>query len=320
MWIENLSYIATFIISAGMAVIGIMVSYQLYQTHKKPVLSILLYQQIFLFSFFIYGIWGNMILREIIGDLNLNTELAGKLAFFIPVIGIPFMIVSWFMLLKFGFNLNGYKFSKGFIYGYFPTFVVFIFTLAFLIHKEIVHIPEKSDLFIVRIIVVLNLFFHVFFLVPFLFPKKSTPLVKETKFGKKWAYLYLLGVLVYSSAMCFFNYFDFISTCISIVLLFTISVFIPVKIRMNTISLENLSSDKNIDFKVFCEFYEISKREAEIIVEICTGKSNKAIAEKLFITLQTVKDHNHRIYTKTDVKSRVQLSNLVREKTGIESL
>ena len=63
--------------------------------------------------------------------------------------------------------------------------------------------------------------------------------------------------------------------------------------------------------------YEISKREAEIVLEICTGKTNKAISEKLFITLQTVKDQNHRIFTKTGVKSRIQLTNLVREKTGL---
>ncbi|MCG6187779.1 LuxR C-terminal-related transcriptional regulator [Maribellus maritimus] len=77
-----------------------------------------------------------------------------------------------------------------------------------------------------------------------------------------------------------------------------------------------MEEEKNIDFSTFCNLYEISKREAEIILEICTGKTNKAISEKLFITLQTVKDHTHRIYTKTGVKSRVQLANLVREKTG----
>ena len=96
MWIEHLSYIVTFIISAGMAIIGIMISFQLYQANKRSVLSILLYQQIFLFSFFIYGIWGNMALREIMSDLNLSTVLNAKLAIFIPVIGIPFMVVSWF--------------------------------------------------------------------------------------------------------------------------------------------------------------------------------------------------------------------------------
>lgn len=71
-------------------------------------------------------------------------------------------------------------------------------------------------------------------------------------------------------------------------------------------------------FDGFCRQYEISKREAEIIVEISRGKTNKAIAESLFITIQTVKDHAHRIYTKTGVKNRVQLTNMVRERIKSE--
>ena len=86
---------------------------------------------------------------------------------------------------------------------------------------------------------------------------------------------------------------------------------------MNSLSQLVRTTNNSIDFITFCKLYEISKRESEIMLEICSGKSNKAISEKLFITIQTVKDHNHRIYTKTGVKSRVQLSNLVREKTGI---
>lgn len=318
MLIEYLSYIATFIISAGFAVIGILISYQLYQTTKRPVLAILLYQQIFLFSFFIYGIWGNLSLREIIADLNLNAELTGKLAFFIPVIGIPFMVVSWFMLLKFAFFLNGYKFSKGFVYSYFPTFVVIIFGITLLIQNGYVEIPEKPDLFIVRIIVGLNLLVQFIFLIPFLKPKRNAPLLKELGFGRKWAFLYFSGVVVYSFGMSFFNTFDYISTCISIILLFSLGTFIPVRIKINSFSNENITSNNDIDFGAFCSFYEISKREAEIILEICSGKSNKAISEKLFISLQTVKDHNHRIFTKIGINSRIQLSNLVREKTGIQ--
>lgn len=314
MWIENLSYIATFIISAGMAVIGILVSFQLYQVCKKPVLSILLYQQVFLFSFFIYGIWGNMVLREVIGDLNLNPEIASKLAFFIPVIGIPFLLVSWFMLLKFGFNLNGYKVARLFAASYFPGFLIIVFILSFLIHKKILLIPENTDLFIVRIFLVLNLIIHIIFLIPFFITKKSAHLIKETGFSKNWAFYYVGGVMVYSGIMSFFDLFDYVSTCISIIFLFAVSTFIPVRIKLaNTI--ENQSAE-NIDFNDFCNFYEISKREVEIVAEICAGHSNKAIADKLFITLQTVKDHNHRIFTKTGVKSRVQLANLVREKTG----
>jgi len=309
MLIEYLSYIAAFLISSGVAIIGIMISYQNLQRYKTPVLSILLYQQIFLFSFFVYGIWGNIALQEIIADLNISNEISDKLAFFIPIIGIPFLVVSWFMLLKFGLNTNGYKVSKGFMFTYFPAFFIVLFILTFLIQKGILKIPEEPDLFIVRIIVFLNLLIHIIFILPFVFPKANATL-KEIELDKKWIFIYLSGVVLYSAVLSFFNVFTYISTSFSIIILFAISILLPVKIYLNEVKSNNL------DFDSFCRLYEISKREAEIVLEICTGKPNKAIAEKLFITLQTVKDHNHRIFTKTDVKSRVQLTNLVREKTG----
>lgn len=296
-----------------MVAIGIMVSYLLYQQHKKALFSTLLYQQIFLFSFLIYASWGNMALQTIVGDLDLNETINGKLAFFIPIIGIPFLLVSWFMLLKFAYNLNGYQFKKAFILGYFPTLVVLVFVLGYLIHKGIIPIPNNADLFIVRILIGLNLVIQLFFVLPFLKPKRNAPLLKEFGFGKKWALLFLLLTLIYSATLAFVTSFGFISICISVILVFTAGIFIPVQIQLNN---KTEGDSQNMDFDAFCKFYEISKREAEIILEICSGKSNKAISEKLFITLQTVKDHNHRIYTKIGIKSRVQLSNLVHEKTG----
>lgn len=320
MLIEYISYTATFIVSIGMTIIGITSVYYSYQQQRIPALAILLYQQIFLFSFFIYGIWGNMVLHEIIADLELNNEIAGKLAFYVPIIGIPFMIVSWFMLLKFGFNVNGYSFTKGFIYSYFPTLVVVIFTLSFLIQKEILLIPDDADLFVVRIIVLLNFLIHCIFLLSFLFKPRKSNLLKKTGLAKKWIYIYFVGVVIYSSALFYFNIFSFISICISIILLFSISIIIPARIKIYLLSHKHDKPEGNFDFDAFCKYYEISKREAEIILEICSGKSNKAIADKLFITLQTVKDHTHRIYTKTDVKNRVQLANLVMEKTDTKQV
>lgn len=316
MQIEYIFYIATFIISAGMAVIGIMVSYQLYQKHQKPVLQILLYQQIFLFSFFIYGIWGNLAIREIISDLNLSIELSSKLAIFIPVIGIPFLVVSWFMLLRFGFSINEFKTSKVFTIGYFPILISIIFTLSLLLQQGVLQIPTNPDLFIIRLIAILNLTIHLVFIIPFIKTKKKRPLIKETGLDTRMILLYFFGVILYSLLLSFYNVFGYISVCISIIMLFGISTVIPIIIWLN-LNLQKLQPiNYNIDFNEFCKLYEISKRESEIILEICSGLSNKAISEKLFITLQTVKDHNHRIYTKTGVQSRMQLSNLVREKTS----
>ena len=316
MQIEILSYIATFIISSGLAVIGILISYQLYQSQQKPLLQILLYQQIFLFSFFIYGIWGNMVLREIISDFNLSHELTSKLAVFIPVLGVPFLMVSLFMLLKIGYSINGFVITKITAYSYFTAFILMLFVPAFLLQKGYIEIYGNPDLFIIRVLVLLNLIVHFFFIIPFLKPKKKL-LLKEFGFNKPSGILiYFSGVILYSFLLSFFNFFGYISSCFAILFLFAVNVFFPGYIRLNIRALQTTQSSENMDFDSFCSYYEISKREAEIVLEICTGKTNKAISEKLFITLQTVKDHTHRIYTKTGVKSRVQLANLVHEKTG----
>ena len=56
--------------------------------------------------------------------------------------------------------------------------------------------------------------------------------------------------------------------------------------------------------------YNISKREMEVIRLICDGCTNKEIANNLFISIDTVKDHNSRIFLKTNIKNRTQLAKL----------
>ena len=51
----------------------------------------------------------------------------------------------------------------------------------------------------------------------------------------------------------------------------------------------------------------VTKRERQIVQKICLGKTNQQIADELFISLQTVKDHTHRIYSKIGINSRMQL-------------
>ncbi len=317
MWFNTVLFILTFIVSAASSVIGIMVAYQLYQTHQKPVLQVLLYQQIFLISFFVYGIWGNIALHEILADLSISAELNKKLSIFIPVLGIPFLVISWFMLLRFSIILNGLKESITFPLVYFPLLFFMVIGFSVLVQKDIIKVESKPDLFIIKALVVLNFINHLLFIIPFTFTKKNRPLSREIRFLKKHAILYVSGVLIYSVVLWFYNILGAFSICFSILLLFAVSISIPVFLKLSEKTQIKSGTSKSISFIEFCKSYEISNREAEIVLEICTGKTNKAISEKLFITLQTVKDHNYRIYSKLGVKSRIQLTNLVREKTGM---
>lgn len=65
--------------------------------------------------------------------------------------------------------------------------------------------------------------------------------------------------------------------------------------------------------------YGISKREEEVIQLVCQGLTNQEIADALFISLKTVKDHNYRIFQKTGVRNRVELVQLVQKLTMEEN-
>jgi DNA-binding NarL/FixJ family response regulator len=51
----------------------------------------------------------------------------------------------------------------------------------------------------------------------------------------------------------------------------------------------------------------LSERESEVAIKIKEGKSNKVIAEELYVTTNTVKRHCQKIYSKLGIKSRYEL-------------
>ncbi len=52
----------------------------------------------------------------------------------------------------------------------------------------------------------------------------------------------------------------------------------------------------------------ISVREREVVTLVCQGFRNKEIAEKMFISEQTVKNHLHNIFDKLGVSDRLELA------------
>ena len=57
----------------------------------------------------------------------------------------------------------------------------------------------------------------------------------------------------------------------------------------------------------------LSEREVDILKELATGKSYKAIGEKLFISKFTVRKHVSNIYNKLHVDSRMQVINVAQK-------
>lgn len=100
----------------------------------------------------------------------------------------------------------------------------------------------------------------------------------------------------------------------AIALLFTgLGIWLAMKLarpKIETIIVEKpvyVSAASNfIPNEAEIENLSISKRELEVLSLIAEGLSNKEIAEKLFVSLNTVKTHSSKLFEKLEVKRRTQ--------------
>ena len=77
--------------------------------------------------------------------------------------------------------------------------------------------------------------------------------------------------------------------------------------------LAAFSQVEGTDAKVQPLIEPLSDRELEVLHHLAQGLSNRAIADKLFVTLAAIKWHARNIYGKLDVSNRTQAVARARE-------
>ena len=311
--IENYIFGATFIINGGLAAFCILFIYTLFKRYKKEYFQTILFQQIFLYSYFLYGIWGNIAIHKGLDKLSLEQHTYESISFYIPILGMPFLIISWYMLIKFVFQIKGYRIQWYYTLVFFIGVILCLVFASYTIQTNDYQVFGTNEELIKRCILLLNLVLNVALLISF-FKRFKLNDFKPKKRAINYSILIYLGLVIfYTFGLWVTPNFHYLVSIASFLLISVSAMFLPMAFWRITVQTNITLTAPKLDFEAFCKKFEISKREAEIIHEICQGKSNKDIAETLFITLQTVKDHTHRIYTKTGIKNRVHLTNLVRE-------
>lgn len=300
-----------FIISVGMAAMGIILSTRLREKSHKDVFSSLLYFQVFIYTFGFYGIWGQVLIRAFLSSY-VSTEATAKFSDINMLFGLPFLVFAWLMLIKFSSAISGRSASRWFI----PLFLLLNFLVIIIVGYFLSGNNETKPVSLLRIYFMsMNFLYSLtgFFLI--FYPGKLKPMIFEHD-RKIIGILFLLIMLLQCVPLLFYNDQPYLAI-IFILAFFAGNTFLPVYFNYG-IGFSVISDEpaKDLSFEEFCVKFEVSPRERDIVRELCNGLSNKEISEKLFISLQTVKDHTHRIYIKTNVRSRVQLINLVKEMTS----
>jgi DNA-binding CsgD family transcriptional regulator len=297
-----------FIVSAALSSAGIILSSRLRNKYKSEIFSTLLYFQVFIYTFGFYGIWGQVVIKTFLAEI-VSPEVLVKLSDFALLLGLPFLVFAWLMLISFSRSLSGRRKNSWFIL----WFLLFNFSILIILGYFITGRDDfDTSLAIKEYYLIMNLVY--FFLASYLihFPWKGRQVIHDYDRRIIAPTLFLIMIV-----QCLPLLFYTSQTWIAVVFIFAFflgNTFLPVYFSYGTLlPTFAAEADRNIPFEEFCSRFEVSPRESEVIREICNGLSNKEISDKLFISLQTVKDHTHHIYIKTNVKSRVQLINLVKD-------
>ncbi len=315
---DNIFFWSIIFLSLCAALFAILITYQLNKKYRLSYLSTYLYFQIFINVFGIYGILGQLIAEEILQQQDSSFQTIETIRHFFSFLGLPFMIFAWYMFIRLCREIVEKKLSRTFNLSYFFALIFIFFAyggaivfinLSTLGDKPYAYLSSSVlALYVAIEIVVLavalsQLFIHG----KVIRDKNKRKAIQNFAFLNLFVYCLGIVLFLYSSqkgTLAVFYLFVFLSANIPPVLYWRDYLkkyyVAPVLQEIDALAM-----------KKFLEEHEISKREEEVIQQLCDGKTNKEISKALFISLQTVKDHLYRIYQKTNVKNRVQLINLI---------
>ena len=102
----------------------------------------------------------------------------------------------------------------------------------------------------------------------------------------------------------------------AVALLFTImGIWLGRKITRKKVVLRSVPFQRNT---TEIEKLGISKRELDVLKLLAEGNSNQEIADKLFVSLNTVKTHTSNLFVKLNVRRRTQAIQKARELMLVE--
>jgi DNA-binding CsgD family transcriptional regulator len=297
-----------FILSVALAALSIILATRLRNRYRSELFSSVLYLLVFIFTFGFYGIWGQVIIQAFLTPY-FEASVIERFTNITLLLGLPFLVFAWLMLIRFAGEISGRKYNNWHLLWFLLVNSAVIIVTGWFVAKEK---SVKPEVLLRYYFICLNLFYSSAASLLIIFPKKGKSLIHSYD-RRTIATGIFIAMLLQLVPLLFYNISVYIDLAF-VITFFAGNAFLPVYFSYGTLmSPFTDESCKDMSFEEFCRKFDVSPRETDIVREICNGLSNKEIADRLFISLQTVKDHTHRIYIKTNVRSRVQLINLVKE-------
>jgi DNA-binding CsgD family transcriptional regulator len=323
---DSLVFGLILVISLVLGAAGISLVIKLQKRYRLAYLSSYLYFQIFITVFGLYGLCGRVLAREILIERGTSYPTVETIGHFFSFLGLPFFILAWYMFMRLCHEIAGKSLSRRITLIYFLVLVaVFIAYGTALLLANVSAFSDRQyallsagqlyiSIVIAAVILVLGL--------SYLLARPGAENHKARRTLWVFGLIWLAGYGVSLALWPFSGRSGLFSA--AHIFVFFLANLLPLLFWQAHLwshpPAPSLLQTSPAAMERFMDRYKITKREEEVIRELCSGKSNKEISESLFISLQTVKDHIYRIYQKTDVRNRVQLINLIqgyKEESGL---
>lgn len=292
-----------FLFCLALSAIGILTYFKNKAYRNNQPFRYLMYFLITVYAFGFYSMWSNVFFRLYIHSSEDENKLL-VLSGYLTLLGTPFLIVGMIMLVLWAVSLLRKKLRAMILAGIALSIIVIVMIyLTYQRFEFLLNVRQTYALIVISTTLFICLLLSVS-QVNYLNKKQKSLLVL----------LLLLPVVIHAPLfidiqiipgleLLFIFLFFLSNTAIALYFAYTASLPAP---------LVSAKREEAPSIEQFMAEFSITSRESDVILEIYKGKTNREIAEALFVTTQTIKDHTHRIYQKTNVKNRTQLASLLR--------
>jgi len=234
----------------------------------------------------------------------------------------PIVIISIYLFAAFFLNLIFERIPKGAIIAFFSAYVLLALWMIYALHQSIGDERQSILAFIYMMVRVLSGLIR-FGVIAFVFVITFRPEhKKETSFIRTICLLYFVGFGIYyifrpeidyTGNNFVFYFIPFMYFLINLPPLFYLKEYLSKHFRQSV-----FGQAENLNFKDVFDEYGLTNREQEISALMIEGRSNKEIADELYISIKTVRNHIYNIFQKFRVNNRtkffIMIRNLVNDK------
>ncbi len=297
-------FTVTFVLCAGLAAGSMMLAISLRNKNHAGLFSSTLYFLAFYFTFGFYAIWGQVIMVSLMQGV-LSEAVIHKANAFLVLLGAPFFLFAFTLLIRMACEATGRRFLPVTL-GMLSLNIVSGVALYFL-----TRLGGTDALTLVQTGFIVLILLNAAMAATLLLLPRKRPLI-----GKADRLRLAAGIALFPVVQCILLWLSGRNVAVLaafMLVFFAGGTFLPVYLRYVADLSAIRPPGSQLDLGELCRMFDISAREQDVIREICNGLSNQQIADKLFISLQTVKDHTSRIYYKTNCSSRAMLISMVRD-------